>query len=156
MKLISNAAKDTITIGKIIARNAKKGDIICLFGNFGSGKTVLTKGIAEGLGVDKNNIVSPSFVLLREYFKARIPLFHFDLYRLKDPKDILDIGYEEYLFGDGLTVIEWADRLNSLKPEEFLSIRLSVKGSLKRELVFRANGKRHKELLRKIYEDIVN
>jgi tRNA threonylcarbamoyladenosine biosynthesis protein TsaE len=156
MKLISNAAKDTIAIGKVIAGNAKKGDIICLFGNFGSGKTVLTKGIAEGLGVDKNNIVSPSFVLLREYLKARIPLFHFDLYRLKDPKDILDIGYEEYLFGDGLTVIEWADRLNSLKPEEFLSIRLSVKGNSKRELVFKANGKRHKELLRKIHEDIVN
>ena len=156
MKLFSNAVKDTIVIGKIIARNAKKGDIICLFGNFGSGKTVLTKGIAEGLGVDKKNIVSPSFVLLREYLKARIPLFHFDLYRLKDPKDILDIGYEEYLFGEGVTVIEWADRLNSLKPEEFLSISLSVKGSSKRQLVFKAHGNRHKALLRKIHEDIIN
>ena len=156
MKLFSNAVKDTIVIGKIIARNAKKGDIICLFGNFGSGKTVLTKGIAEGLGVDKKNIVSPSFVLLREYLKARIPLFHFDLYRLKDPKDILDIGYEEYLFGEGVTVIEWADRLNSLKPEEFLSINLSVKGSSKRQLVFKAYGNHHKALLRKIHEDIIN
>ena len=156
MELFSNSVKDTIVIGKIIARNAKKGDIICLFGNFGSGKTVLTKGIAEGLGVDEKNIVSPSFVLLREYLKARIPLFHFDLYRLKDPKDILDIGYEEYLFGEGVTVIEWADRLNSLKPEEFLSINLSVKGSSKRQLVFKAYGKHHRALLRKIHEDIIN
>ena len=156
MKLFSNSVKDTIVIGKAIARSVKKGDIICLFGNLGSGKTVLTKGIAEGLGVNKRNIVSPSFVLLREYLKASIPLFHFDLYRLKSPKDILNIGYEEYLFGDGLTVIEWADRLKSLKPEEFLSINLSVKSSSKRQLVFKANGKRHKELLREIHEDIIN
>jgi len=156
MKLFSNSIKDTMVIGKAIARNVKKGDIICLFGNLGSGKTVLTKGIAEGLGVDKKNIVSPSFVILREYLKARVPLFHFDLYRLKDPKDILYIGYEEYLFGDGLTVIEWADRLKSLKLEEFLSINLSVKGNSKRQLVFKAKGKHYKDLLRGIHENIIN
>jgi len=156
MKFISNSVNDTIIIGKAIARNAKKGDIICLFGNLGSGKTVLTKGIAVGLGLNKDNIVSPSFVLLKEYLNAKVPLFHFDLYRLKNPKDILDIGYEEYLFGDGLTVIEWADRLKVLRPEEFLSISLSVKGRSKRQLVFKAEGKRHKELLRKIHENIIN
>ena len=154
MKLLSNSVKDTINIGKAIAGNVQSGDIICLFGDLGSGKTMLTKGIAQGLKVNKKNVLSPSFVLLREYLNARIPLFHFDFYRLKNPKDILDIGYEEYFFGGGLTVIEWADRLKYLKPKEFLKVRLFVKGVLKRQFVFKAYGRRHKELLKGIYEDI--
>lgn len=151
MKLLSNSVQDTLYIGKAIAGNIKAGDIICLFGDLGSGKTVLTKGIAQGLKVNKKKVVSPSFVVLREYLNAKdFSLFHFDFYRLKNPKDILDLGYEEYLFGAGLTVIEWADRLKYLKPKEFLSIHLSVKGTLKRQFVFTAYGERYKELLRKI------
>ncbi|MFA5275328.1 MAG: tRNA (adenosine(37)-N6)-threonylcarbamoyltransferase complex ATPase subunit type 1 TsaE [Candidatus Omnitrophota bacterium] len=152
--MLSNSVKDTLKIGRIIAANVEKGDIICLFGPLGSGKTVLTKGIAEGFKIKRKNVISPSFVLLREYASAKLPLYHFDLYRLNGPKDILDIGYEEYLFGQGLAVIEWADRLKYLKPEEFLSINLSVKGTSKRELIFKARGNRHKELLKKINEDI--
>ncbi|MGA2775693.1 MAG: tRNA (adenosine(37)-N6)-threonylcarbamoyltransferase complex ATPase subunit type 1 TsaE [Candidatus Omnitrophota bacterium] len=154
MRLFSNSVKDTLKIGGAIAENAKKGDIICLSGTLGSGKTVLTKGIAAGLKVSSKDVISPSFVLLREYVSAKLPLYHFDLYRLKGPKDILDIGYEEYLFAQGLAVIEWADRLKYLKPEEFLGINLSVKGASKRELIFKAHGRRHKELLKKINEDI--
>lgn len=154
MQLISHSVKDTLNIGRAIARNLRPADIICLFGELGAGKTVLTKGIALGLGIKKEKVISPSFVLIRQYPQARVPLFHFDLYRLKDPADILGLGHEEYLYDDGVTVIEWADRLKQLLPEEFLKIELLLKPGLKRLLKFSASGSRYKELLGKIRENI--
>jgi len=154
VKIISKSIKDTIKVGKIIAKNSNPGDIICLFGQLGSGKTVLAKGIAQGLGVAKNKVISPSFVLLRQHMKGRLPLYHFDLYRLKDLGDILGLGYEEYLFDKGVTVIEWADRLRNLLPREYLKIRLSLKSDTKRSLEFIANGKHYKKLIQGIHEDL--
>jgi len=154
MKILSGSARETLAIGRTIAGLAKAGDIICLFGQLGSGKTVLAKGIAQGLRVKGKEVISPSFVLLREYDSGKLPLYHFDLYRLKGVQEVLDLGYEEYLFGQGLSVIEWADRLKVLEPKEALSIRLSVLGGSKRELVFSAKGKRHKALLKGINENI--
>ncbi len=154
MKIISKSVKDTLKIGKTIAQNLRKGDIICLFGELGSGKTVLTKGIASGLGVKRSRIISPSFVLIRQYSAARIPLYHFDLYRLKKIEDVLALGYEEYFYGEGVTVIEWSERLKCLLPKEYLKIKLYVKSDSRRSLEFSASGKRYKELLGKIYEDI--
>jgi tRNA threonylcarbamoyladenosine biosynthesis protein TsaE len=119
----------------------------------GSGKTVLTKGIAQGLGIKKERIISPSFVLIREY-KAEVPFYHLDLYRLKKPKDILGLGYEEYLYDEGITVIEWADRLKYLIPKEYLKIELSIKSQNQRLLKFIAFGGHYQELLKKIHEDI--
>lgn len=153
MEIISRSVKDTIRLGRAIARNLHKGDIICLFGQLGSGKTVLTKGIAQGLGIERNGIISPSFVLIRQHHNGRLPLYHFDLYRVKDPKDILAIGYEEYLYdGDGVSVIEWADRLKYLLPGEFFKIELFLKADSKRQLKFSAFGRRYKELGEKIHE----
>ncbi len=152
--IVSNGVKDTLGIGKLIAKNLRKGDIVCLFGQLGSGKTVLTKGIAQGLGIKKNRVISPSFVLIREHKSGRLLLYHFDLYRLKDPKDIMAIGYEEYLYDDGVSVIEWADRLKYLLPREFLKIELFLKPDSKRRLKFTAFGRRYKELLEIIHEDI--
>ncbi len=150
--IISNGVRETINIGRRIAKSLMPGDIICLFGELGSGKTVLTKGIAQGLGVQKNKIISPSFVLIRIHTQGRLPLYHFDLYRLKAPRDILGLGYEEYLYDTGVTVIEWADRLKYLLPGEHLKIKLSVKGKEKRLLEFSASGSRYKELLRSLEE----
>ncbi len=150
MELISKSVGETLEMGRRIARNLKAGDIICLFGGLGSGKTVLTKGIAEGLGINKKKIVSPSFVLIREHRKARFPLYHFDLYRLARPKDIVALGDEEYLYGDGVTVVEWADRLGRLLPDGCLKIELNVLDDSKRRLRFSAQGGRAKELLRKL------
>jgi tRNA threonylcarbamoyladenosine biosynthesis protein TsaE len=152
MEIISKSVKDTLDIGKVIAKNLQKGDIICLFGELGSGKTVLTKGIAGGLGIEKSRIVSPSFVLIRQHNSAKLPLYHFDLYRLKDPKDIVTIGYEEYLYDDGISVIEWADRLKYILPKEFLKIELFIKSKKQRLLKFKAFGNRYKELLERIHE----
>lgn len=144
--ITSNSAKDTIYIGKAIAKNLRKGDIICLFGQLGSGKTVLVKGIALGLGIKNNTVVSPSFVLLREYPKGRLPLYHFDLYRLKGLCEIAKLGYEEYLYGEEVSIIEWADRLGPLLPKEYLRIEIFIKAKNKRLFKFKAFGKRYEDI----------
>lgn len=150
MKLTSYSVAQTIAIGRMIAENLKPGDIICLFGQLGSGKTVLTKGIAEGLGIKKEDILSPSFVLLREYEQGRLPLYHFDLYRLAAGDEILGLGYEEYFYGRGVAVIEWAEKLKRLLPEEYLRVELSLRGEKKRLLKLSAVGIRYQKLLRSI------
>ena len=152
MKITSHSVKDTLNIGKKIVRLLKKGDIICLFGQLGAGKTVLVKGLAMGLGMKKEEIVSPTFVLLNRYEKGRLPLYHFDLYRLESKKDILALGYEEYFYGDGVSVIEWADRLGNLLPKEYLKVNLNIKNAHARQLIFSARGKNYTDLLRKINE----
>ncbi|MFH1888780.1 MAG: tRNA (adenosine(37)-N6)-threonylcarbamoyltransferase complex ATPase subunit type 1 TsaE [Candidatus Omnitrophota bacterium] len=154
MKVRSGSVKDTLKIGRAIAKNLSKGDIICLFGELGSGKTVLSKGIASALGVKRSDVISPSFVLIRQYSAARIPLYHFDLYRLDRIDDIIALGYEEYFYDDGVTIVEWADRLKYLLPGEYLKIKLQIKSDSKRLFEFMAFGKHYKELLRKINEDI--
>ena len=152
MEIISDSAEKTLDIGKRLAGNLRKGDIVCLFGDLGSGKTVLTKGISSGLGVDKDKVVSPTFVILRQY-QGKVMIYHFDLYRLNRPEDILDLGYEEYFFDEGISVIEWADKLGRLLPREFLKIQLSVAGKDKRKLKISAEGLRYKKLLEDIRED---
>lgn len=153
MRLISKTPNQTIDIGKKIARNLKAGDIVCLFGNLGSGKTVLTKGIAAGLKIPRSQIISPTFVFIREY-NSSIPLYHFDLYRLKEMKELINLGYTEYLYDEGISVIEWADRMRSLLPDEFLKIELFLRNNNERLLVFSARGSRYHNLLERLDEDI--
>ena len=152
MKYTTKSVTETLNLGKLIAKNLKPGDIICLFGQLGSGKTVLTKGIAQGLKIKRSKVISPSFVLIRHY-RGRLNLYHFDLYRLEDLGDILGLGYEEYLYDRGVSVIEWADRLKSLLPQEYLKVSLSVKNNSTRLLEFGAKGSRYNELIKKIHED---
>lgn len=150
IRLVSTSPDDTLKIGRIIAGCLSKGDIICLFGDLGSGKTVLTKGIARGLGIKVEEIISPTFVLIQRHLQSKFPVYHFDLYRMNAPKEIINLGYEEYFFGDGVSVIEWAERLKYLLPKDCLRVKLQVKGKDKRLLEFSASGARHKELLRLI------
>lgn len=154
MEILSQSVNQTIKIGRIIARNLKSGDIICLFGELGSGKTVLVKGIAQGLGIKRDEVISPSFVLIRQHHQGKLPLYHFDLYRLKTASAILGLGYEEYFYDQGASVIEWADRLKYLLPQNFLKIELSYKSDTQRLLNFTAIGSRYKELLKKIHKEI--
>lgn len=153
MKISSHSVSDTLKIGKLIAVNLRAADIICLFGELGCGKTVLTKGIALGLGIPKNRIISPTFVFIRQH-RGKIPFFHFDLYRVKNPREIINLGYEEYFYDEAVTVVEWADRLGCLTPQEYLKIELFLKANQGRELVITAIGKHYQELLSKINEDI--
>jgi len=152
MKIISKSINDTFKIGKAIAKNLHKGDIVCLSGELGSGKTALTKGIAFGFGIRKSKVISPSFVLIRQYSACGIPLYHFDLYRLASVEGILALGYEEYFYGEGITVIEWADRLKCLMPREYLGIKLNIKSGSQRVFDLCAFGKHYKELLGRIDE----
>jgi len=143
MQITSRSVKDTLNIGRQIAKGLKKGDIVCLFGRFGAGKTVLTKGIASGLGVEKDKIISPSFVLIREYLTSRIPLYHFDLYRLDRETDILALGYEGYLYDEGVAVVEWAEKLKYLLPKEYIKIRLDIVADDERKITITRHGKRY-------------
>ncbi|MBU1090800.1 MAG: tRNA (adenosine(37)-N6)-threonylcarbamoyltransferase complex ATPase subunit type 1 TsaE [Candidatus Omnitrophica bacterium] len=147
MEIVSNSVHQTLRIGELLSKQINPGDIICLFGNLGSGKTVLTKGIGKGLGIRRDKVISSSFILIRPYTQSKIPLYHFDLYRLNKVKDILALGYEEYLYGKGLTVIEWAERLKRLMPRDFLKIELFFKTDSARSFKFSAFGSRYKRLL---------
>lgn len=122
MEFIVDSVDKTINIGKKIGLLINSGDIICLNGDLGSGKTHLTKGIAKGLGI-VDNITSPTFTIVNEY-EGRIKLYHFDVYRVNDPDEISDIGFDEYIFGEGVSVIEWSNYINEIIPKEHISINI--------------------------------
>ncbi len=146
----SGSPGETLRLGKVLGKSLKAGDIICLSGELGAGKTVFAKGVASGMGISEKLIVSPSFILIRQYDSGRLPFYHFDLYRLRDPQDILILGYEEYFYDDGVAVIEWPERLKYLLPEKYLKIRISIKGKTQRLFEFKPEGKRYETLTEKI------
>jgi len=115
---------ETRDFGLELASKAEPGDIIALVGDLGTGKTALTGYIAEGLGVSET-ISSPTFTIVKEYRSGRLPLFHFDVYRLGDGEELLDIGAEDYLEGNGLCVIEWADIVADVLPEDSILIHIN-------------------------------
>lgn len=129
--------EDTRRFGMKLGREAQPGDIIAMVGDLGTGKTTLTSYIAEALGIEEK-IPSPTFPILLAHEGGRLPLYHFDLYRLEKPEDMLDLGYEEYFFGDGLTVIEWADRAEEYIPENAKIIFMEM-GSNQGERIYRCS-----------------
>ncbi len=147
IEIISHSPQETIKLGTKIASHAAPGDIICLFGDMGGGKTTLVKGIAQGLKVDPNQVNSPTFVLFNIY-EGKIPLYHFDLYRLEDRREILGLGYEEYFYGNGIAVVEWAQKLKNLMPEEYLSVEFHYSGQDQRLIKILGQGKRYEDLRR--------
>ncbi|MFA6412652.1 MAG: tRNA (adenosine(37)-N6)-threonylcarbamoyltransferase complex ATPase subunit type 1 TsaE [Syntrophales bacterium] len=139
VKIQSKSSEDTFLIGAIIGAGADKGDIIALIGDLGTGKTRLTQGIAAGLEVPAANpITSPTFTLINEY-PGRFVLYHFDIYRLEGSQDLEDMGYEDYFYGDGVVVIEWAERVRDILPEGALFINLTYLDEHNRELVITGN-----------------
>ncbi len=140
--VISNNPEETFSIGKIIGENLTKGDVLALVGELGAGKTCFTQGVARGLEVPEGfKIMSPSFTLINEY-PGKIALYHFDLYRLRDSQDMEDMGFEEYLFGDGISVIEWADKMRHILTEETLCISFKYLDENVREIVISGQKKR--------------
>ncbi len=141
----SRGAAETQALGRRIGGLCQPGDLILLEGTLGTGKTCLTQGIAWGLG-SVDYAASPSFMLVRE-LKGRLPLYHADLYRLDDIAEVVDLGFDDYFNGGGVTVIEWAGKGREVLPAENLTVNLSFAGDDARGLEFRANGTRYRELL---------
>jgi tRNA threonylcarbamoyladenosine biosynthesis protein TsaE len=132
--------RDTLTLGRYLGKTADPGEVITLAGTLGAGKTTLTQAIGQGLEVPEScYVTSPTFSLLHEY-PGRLPLYHLDLYRLSDETEIEDLGLLEYLYGTGLTVIEWPDKLGSLMPEKRLHIELSLLDETARRAEITAHG----------------
>lgn len=119
----STSAEMTAELGRRIGRALNPGDIICIDGNLGVGKTVFTQGVAEGLGITES-VCSPTFTLVQEYYEGRIPLYHFDVYRISGPWDMDDLGYEDYFYGDGVCMIEWGSMIDELLPPETIYIKI--------------------------------
>ncbi len=117
---------ETLKLGEKLAKNAYAGEIITLDGDLGSGKTVFAKGFARGLGIDEP-ITSPTFTIVREYESGRLPLYHFDVYRIDSPDEMYEVGFDDYLFGNGVCIIEWAENIREILPENI--VRISIKRS---------------------------
>jgi tRNA threonylcarbamoyladenosine biosynthesis protein TsaE len=117
----SYSPEQTYAIGKEIGEKAKEGDVFSLIGDLGVGKTVFTKGFAAGLGIEED-ITSPTFTLVNEYDDGRLPFYHFDVYRIQDVSEIEEIGYEEYFYGSGVTLVEWANKIEALLPKDTKTI----------------------------------
>lgn len=123
MEFIVEDVSKTMEFGEKLGSLVQKGDIICLTGDLGTGKTHLVKGFAKGLGIQEH-ITSPTFTIVNEY-NGRLKLYHFDVYRVADPDEVSEIGFDEYIFDDAVSIIEWANYISSIIPDEHIDISLS-------------------------------
>lgn len=147
MEFIVDNVTDTIELGRTLGEMAKSGDIFCVNGDLGAGKTHFTKGFAQGLGID-DHITSPTFTIVNEYY-GRLKLYHFDVYRVNDPDEIYAIGFDEYIFGEGVSIIEWSVYIDELIPDEHVSIdilKLPEKGENYRKISIEYTGDRYNYL----------
>lgn len=119
----SFCAKDTYELGEKIGQMAKPGMVISLTGDLGVGKTVFTQGLAKGLGIEEP-VNSPTFTIVQVYEEGRLPLYHFDVYRIGDIEEMDEIGYEDYIYGEGVSLIEWANLIEEILPEHFTEIKI--------------------------------
>ncbi|WP_010246734.1 tRNA (adenosine(37)-N6)-threonylcarbamoyltransferase complex ATPase subunit type 1 TsaE [Acetivibrio cellulolyticus] len=117
------SADETTQVGRALGSILNRGDVVCLTGDLGTGKTALTNGIASALGIE-DYITSPTFTIVNEY-KTEVPLYHFDVYRISDPEEMYDIGFEEYLYGEGVVVIEWAELIKGILPDDLIWVKIS-------------------------------
>lgn len=151
-KFISNNPKDTEKLGYKLGKSLKSGDILCLLGDLGAGKTALTKAIAKGLGID-DYVTSPTFTIINEY-NGRLPLYHFDVYRLTSIEELYDLGYEEYFYSNGITIIEWADKIEEILPEDTINIHINrTLNQNEREIIFTGKGKRFNQIIKELNEN---
>ncbi len=145
LELISQSPEQTQKLGMRIGELALPGDVFLLVGDLGAGKTCLTQGIAWGLGI-KEYAMSPSFVIMRELY-GRLPLYHIDLYRLDRIEESMDLGLDDYLYGRGICVVEWAEKALSILPTEHLLIKISRLSDTERSFQMKPSGERYLEIL---------
>ena len=145
LELTSHSPEQTQKLGVRIGELALPGDTFLLVGDLGAGKTCLTQGIAWGLGI-KEYAASPSFIVVRELY-GRLPLYHIDLYRLDHLEEIVELGLDDYLYGSGVCVVEWAEKGLSVLPVEHLLIQISYLSDTERSFQFKPSGKRYLKML---------
>lgn len=143
----------TQALGRHLASLLQPGDLIALEGNLGAGKTFLTQEVCAGLGVDREQVGSPTFVLIQEY-DGRLPIFHMDCYRLADVDEFLELGVDEILGGNGVCLIEWADRVAEALPADRLTIRIEAIGQTSREFRITSGGERSDRLAQSLRRQI--
>ncbi len=119
----THSFEETVELGKKFGKVLKPGAVVCLSGDLGTGKTAFTNGIARALGID-SYITSPTFTIVNEY-QGKFPLYHFDVYRISDPEEMFDIGFEEYINGEGITIIEWGEIIGDILPTELIKVNIS-------------------------------
>lgn len=145
--LKSGSVDETIRLGIKLGMLMSPGDVIALIGELGAGKTTLVKGIVQGLGVkDMRTVKSPTFSLVHTY-RGRIPVYHFDAYRLKDSQEMLDIGSDEMIYGNGVALVEWADNVSGCLPQEYLKITLSAISQNERNIEIKGYGYRYDKIM---------
>jgi len=148
VELISHSPEQTQKLGMRLGELALPGDVFLLVGELGSGKTCLTQGIAWGLDIE-GYAASPSFVIMRELY-GRLPLYHIDLYRLDRIEESVDLGLDDYLYGRGVCVVEWAEKALSILPVEHLLIRIGYLSDTGRSFEMEPNGQRYREIVRQL------
>ena len=133
LNITSHNETETLALAQKLAAGFKPGDVVVLTGPLGAGKTVFVRGLAAGLGLDSDNVNSPSFTIVNEY-PGQHPLYHFDLYRIGDPMELYEIGWDEYQGRDGLIVVEWGEKAGDLLPPVYYLIEFAVKSDQEREI----------------------
>ena len=149
-RIISKNPEHTKSLGKTLSAHLFPGAIVCLSGDLGAGKTAFVQGIGEGLGIQEH-ITSPTYTIINEYYSGSIPLYHFDVYRLGSPEEVLELGCDEYFFGEGISVIEWADNIVDMIPDERIWISINLRDNPEeREIIYKADGDVYQELLKEL------
>ncbi|GIX02352.1 MAG: tRNA (adenosine(37)-N6)-threonylcarbamoyltransferase complex ATPase subunit type 1 TsaE [Thermogutta sp.] len=147
--LVSTSEETTRKMGEILAGLLSPPSLVGLIGPLGSGKTRFVQGLARGCGVAEAAVISPTFVLIHEY-PGRIPVFHFDVYRLKDSEEFLELGVDEYFQRPGICVVEWADRVGDVLPPDRLDIELTIVDSSTRRVILRPSGEHYRQVAAKL------
>jgi tRNA threonylcarbamoyladenosine biosynthesis protein TsaE len=132
--MTSSSVKETIRLGREFAETLEPGDVVCLNGDLGAGKTHFVKGVASFFGVKEEQVSSPTFTLINEY-KGTTPIYHFDCYRLKSEQEALEIGAEEYFYGDGISIVEWPEKIGNLIPSEAVWLTIRHTDKNRREII---------------------
>jgi len=143
---VTASPAETTALGFCLGRALQAGDVVCVIGELGTGKTHFAKGIARGLGIERD-VTSPSYTILQIY-EGRIPLYHFDLYRMETADELFDIGFDEFIYGRGACIVEWADRFLAYMPQERLTVSLEYgRDAAERSVKVEAAGRRYQLLL---------
>lgn len=149
---LAESEADTDRLGRLLAEALAPGTVVALVGTLGAGKTRLAQAIAAALGVPRDEVTSPTFVLVNEYSAGRLPVFHFDAYRLRDEDEFFQLGPEEYFDSPGITLVEWADRVEDCLPRQHLRVEIEVTGDHSRQFTLTASGENSQATVARLHE----